>query len=227
MFDSLAPTYDLMNTLMSFRRHKAWRRFAVRQMQLPGGGHALDVCTGTGDFAIELAKAVGPEGYVVGVDFSHSMIKLGQQKIARLRPSCHIEMILGDALHLPFPNNRFDAVTVGWGLRNVTDIQAAIVEMARVAKPGGYVASLDLSRPKRFPFKQLYHLIYFNKIVPFMGQIIHGNRDHYTYLPESLKAFPSEEEQKMMMESAGLSEIRIFPLTFGVVSVVMGRKAGW
>ncbi|MCC6444720.1 MAG: bifunctional demethylmenaquinone methyltransferase/2-methoxy-6-polyprenyl-1,4-benzoquinol methylase UbiE [Armatimonadetes bacterium] len=222
MFDSLAPTYDLLNTLMTFRRHKAWRRFAVKRMRLPEGGCALDVCAGTGDFAIELARAVGPKGFVAGVDFSLPMLALGQKKVAGRR--CPVEMILGDALRLSFPDNTFDGVAVGWGLRNVSDIPQAVSEMSRVVRPGGCVASLDLSRPTRFPFKHLYHLLYFSKIVPLMGQMIHGNRDHYAYLPESLQTFPTETEQSQIMASAGLRDIQILPLTFGVVSVVMGWK---
>ncbi|MBI1756884.1 MAG: bifunctional demethylmenaquinone methyltransferase/2-methoxy-6-polyprenyl-1,4-benzoquinol methylase UbiE [Fimbriimonas ginsengisoli] len=215
LFADIAPTYDLLNGVMSLSRHRPWRRFALRGLALRPGDRALDVCCGTGDFMVELRRAVGAEGRVVGVDFCLPMLDIARRKNAG-------ELVIGDACALPFRDKSFDAVTVGWGLRNVPDIDAAHREIARVLKPGGRFVSLDMAHP-RGRFARWVSDLFFHKGVPVLGTLF-GKREGYTYLPLSIDRFLSREELAASMELAGLAEVRTRDLMFGSLCIHWGRK---
>lgn len=219
MFSSIAPRYDLLNTLLSLNRDRYWRRFAVERSGLKPGGSAIDVATGTGELAIELAKAVGPEGRVVGVDFCREMLDIAEEKCEGL---C-IELAEGNAQKLPYPDNEFDLATIGFALRNVEDIEKTLKEMARVVKPGGRVISLEFTQPDNRLFRRIYYT-YFFKILPAVGGLISRNKDAYSYLPRSVARFPSKTELKEIMERAGLGDVEIYSLTGGIVAVHIGVK---
>ncbi|MEW6274271.1 MAG: demethylmenaquinone methyltransferase [Bacillota bacterium] len=221
IFSAIAHRYDLLNSLLSFNRDKAWRRFAVLRTGLKPGGRGLDVCCGTGMFAIEQAKVVGPGGKVVGVDFCAKMLARAKINIGKTPYGSVIELVHGNAVNLPLADNAFDCATIGFALRNVPDIPKTIAEMARVVHPGGKVVSLELSRPTAPVFKQLYYL-YFNYLVPIIGRLGVGISGPYGYLPASLKNFPDQEEIKNIFEGVGLKDVRYYKLTGGVVSVHVG-----
>lgn len=220
MFDEIAPRYDLLNSLLSLRLHHGWRRVAAREAALSPGGVALDVCTGTGDLAFELARRVGTDGAVVGTDFSAPMLRLGEEKRGK---RANVRFALADTQALPFPDHTFDAVAVGFGIRNVADIPRGIAEMARVTRPGGHVVLLEFNQPRQPLFSALYRWYSFT-VMPFLGGLVSGRRSAYTYLPASVAAFHSREAIAAMMERAGLTDIRIIDLTFGTVVVHRGRK---
>lgn len=223
MFDAIAPRYDLLNSVLSARIHHLWRRAAADEAALTPGGCALDVCTGTADFAFELARRVEPGGEVVGSDFSLPMLHYGEEK----RQRRHIEtvrLMLADTQALPFPSNSFDAVTVGFGIRNVANIEQGIREMARVTRPGGRVVLLEFNQPKNPIFAALYRFYSF-RLMPVLGGLISGKRAAYEYLPSSVAAFHSREAISDMMHRAGLSDIRVRDLTFGVAVIHRGVKS--
>lgn len=221
LFDAIAPRYDLLNSLLSLRLHHAWRRTAARAARLEPGDTALDLCTGTGDFAAQLARYVGPTGRVVGGDFSLPMLRLGARKTRH--SSGVVQMTLADAQRLPYPENRFDAVTIGFGIRNVADREQGIREMARVVRPGGRVVILEFNQPQNRLFAALYRGYSFT-ILPWLGGLISGRRSAYEYLPSSVAAFPSREALAEMMRRAGLDDIRVTDLTFGAVAIHVGVK---
>lgn len=223
MFSCIAGKYDLLNTLLSLNRDKAWRRFAVAKSGLKPGGTAIDVATGTGKLAIELAKVVGPKGRVVGVDFSEKMLDRARINISNTGCEEVIELVTERAENLPFPDNTFDCATIGFALRNVTDIKKTLEEMKRVVKAGGKVISLEFTQPKNWLFRKIYYF-YFFKILPFVGGIISRKREAYTYLPNSVVNFPSQEKLKEIMEGTGLKDIKIYTLTGGIVAVHVGTK---
>lgn len=223
LFDGVAPRYDLLNSLLSLRLHHRWRRAAAGQAALAPGGVALDVCTGTGDLALELARRVGPGGRVIGGDFSLPMLRLGRQKIRRRGAAGFVSMALADALRLPFGDNAFDAATVGFGIRNVADVEAGIREMARVVRPGGRVVLLEFSQPKNPIFARLYRWYSF-RVMPWLGGLISGRRWAYEYLPSSVAAFHTREQLTEMMRRAGLGDVRVLDLNFGTVVIHCGVK---
>lgn len=218
LFSAVAPTYDLLNTVLSFGLHKWWRKVATDECRLTPNGRGLDVAAGTGDFALEMLRRVGSGGYVAGVDFCMPMLKYGVKKMKG-----RIDLLQGDALALPFPDDAFDATTMGFALRNVGDIQQTLDEMARVVKPGGRVVQLELSRPTNPLFRPLYYF-YFQRLLPFVGKMIHGRQENYAYLPASLKQFPEREEIADMMRRAGLTDVTVKNLTFGIVAIYAGTK---
>jgi demethylmenaquinone methyltransferase/2-methoxy-6-polyprenyl-1,4-benzoquinol methylase len=224
MFDAIAPRYDLLNCVLSGPLHHGWRRAAADQARLSPGGVALDVCTGTGDLALELARRVGPSGAVIGADFSLGMLRLGSVK-AEKRPEARntVKMALADTQALPFPANSFDAVTVGFGIRNVADIRRGITEMARVTRPGGRVVILEFNQPTNRAFAALFRWYSFH-LMPFLGGLISGRRSAYEYLPTSVAAFYSRAELADMMQAAGLSDVTITDQTFGTVAIHAGTK---
>lgn len=223
MFNSIAPRYDLLNTLMSLGMDKRWRQLAVKRSGVLPGGRALDICCGTGMITVELARAVGSDGHVTGLDFSQNMLNIARQRVSRSPWQEVVDLVAGNAMSLPFEENSFDAVTVGWGLRNVPDIKTVVTEMVRVTKPGGMVVSLDMAKPELPVFKQIYWL-YFEKLVPLMGKIWAKQESAYSYLHNSARAFTPQKELADIFREAGLEETGYQNLFGGVVALVAGRK---
>jgi demethylmenaquinone methyltransferase/2-methoxy-6-polyprenyl-1,4-benzoquinol methylase len=222
-FNSIAKDYDLINKLITFGLDKSWRRLVVKRSELKEGGTGLDVCCGTGMLAMEQARSAGTAGKITGLDFSENMIDVAWQNIRDFEFKDSIQFIQGDAMELPFENNVFDCATVGWGLRNVPDIFKAVQEMARVVKPGGKVVSLDMAHPMTPVFREIYWLC-FNRVIPFMGKLLSGNKKAYDYFYNSAKAFVHQKELAGIFAKAGLVETRYLNLCGGVVAIVEGRK---
>jgi demethylmenaquinone methyltransferase/2-methoxy-6-polyprenyl-1,4-benzoquinol methylase len=223
LFGRIAHVYDLLNRLISFGQDKRWRRFAARLAALGPDQVGLDIGTGTGDLAIAMLQASAPGCRVIGIDFTREMLAIGHQKIARLGLSDRIELIQGDANHLPFADNTFDTCCSAFVVRNLPDLQHAFKEMGRVVKPGGKVVCLELSHPPGLLFSSLYHL-YFDRAVPLIGKLIGKALEEYRYLPQSLALFPTAPQLKAIMEAAGWTSVRYYYLTFGVVAVHIGEK---
>jgi demethylmenaquinone methyltransferase/2-methoxy-6-polyprenyl-1,4-benzoquinol methylase len=227
-FDAIAPRYDLLNRLMSFGVDRRWRRRAVSLLALPPGGRLLDLATGTADVAIEAARRHAHEGVtVVGLDPSARMLEVGRHKVAAAGLAGKIELELGDAQSLPFPDASFDAVSISFGIRNVPDRPRALAEMARVTRPGGRVVILELSEPRRGLIGPLarFHI---HTLVPRLGALISGARE-YRYLEKSIAAFPPADEFAGVMRGAGLDVLEVLPLTFGVAHLYVAtpaRRAG-
>jgi demethylmenaquinone methyltransferase/2-methoxy-6-polyprenyl-1,4-benzoquinol methylase len=221
MFAGIADRYDLLNEILSFRRHKAWRKYAVRLSGVKPGDHALDVCTGTGDFALDLFRVIGPTGLVVGSDFCGPMVKLGKVKTDRASSSA-IPMMIADAQELPYASDKFDCITVGFGIRNVADRQRAFDEMVRVARPGGRVLCLEFNQPRnRFwrPLVDLYHRVVLKRIGGWLSK-----REAYSYLVSSINEFHSREELTEMMERSGLRDVRVYNMNLDCVCIHIGTK---
>ncbi|HZK18769.1 MAG TPA: ubiquinone/menaquinone biosynthesis methyltransferase, partial [Clostridia bacterium] len=180
IFNNIAHKYDLLNTILSFNFDRYWRRFTVKRANLHEGDRALDVCCGTGMLTIELAKACGKNGHITGYDFSENMLIYAKKNIKKSGYEANVELVMGNAMELPFPENSFDCATIGFGLRNVPDIVRVLKEMQRVVKPGGRVVSLELSKPRTPVFKQLYYL-YFDHLVPKLGRMGIGIDGPYRY----------------------------------------------
>jgi demethylmenaquinone methyltransferase/2-methoxy-6-polyprenyl-1,4-benzoquinol methylase len=207
-----------MNSVMSAGLHHRWRARTADLAGVSGGAVALDVCCGTGDLALELRRRVGSSGRVVGLDFSAPMLELAQAKSTA--QGLAVEWMQGNALELPFPDESFDAATVGFGVRNVADVPAAIAEMARVVRPGGRVAILEITTPQRPPLKWFYS-VWFDRIVPVLGTLA-GDREAYTYLPSSVRRFPPARELAQLMHAAGLRGVRYVILAGGIVAIHSG-----
>ena len=222
MFDRIAGVYDLMNTAMSAGLHHRWRERAVDRADLDPGDAALDVCCGTGDLALELAKRVRREGRVIGSDFSERMLDLAREKaVERDVPQVRFEW--ADALDLPYEDESFDAVTVGFGVRNLADLDLGISEMTRVLKPGGRLVILEITQPRRPPLSTFFSL-WFDRLVPVLGTLA-GDREAYTYLPESVKRFPPPEGLAAIMDRAGVGEIRYTILAGGIIAIHSGTRS--
>jgi len=216
MFDAIAPSYDRVNRLMSFALDRRWRAFVVRQLDLQTGDAALDLCSGTGDFLPPLRQAIGDNGELVGLDFSFPMLE-------RSRAKPHgATLILGDAGNLPIANERFDAVTVGWGIRNVPDIDRTHVEIARVLRPGGVFASIDMAVPRN-PIWRAGSRFISKFVIPTLGRLF-GAPDAYRYLPESTERFWDRQRLADSMRNAGFVDIRIIDLMGGNICAHIGRK---
>ncbi|MGH2925188.1 MAG: bifunctional demethylmenaquinone methyltransferase/2-methoxy-6-polyprenyl-1,4-benzoquinol methylase UbiE [Solirubrobacterales bacterium] len=221
MFDRIAGVYDLMNTAMTAGMHHRWRQRAVERANLRPGDSALDVCCGTGDLAFELARRVGPGGEVVGCDFSDPMLDLARRKAAA-RHADQVRFEWADALELPFPDRAFDAVTVGFGVRNLADLGRGLGELHRALKPGGRLVILEITRPLRLPLSAFYS-VWFDRAVPILGAIA-GDRDAYAYLPESVKRFPSPQGLAEQMALAGFGGIRYLVLAGGIIAIHSGAR---
>ncbi|MDN5325930.1 MAG: demethylmenaquinone methyltransferase / 2-methoxy-6-polyprenyl,4-benzoquinol methylase [Moorella sp. (in: firmicutes)] len=223
IFDTIAHRYDLLNTLLSFNCDRSWRRFTVARTGLKPGDRALDVCCGTGMLSLELARAVTPGGRVVGVDFSPAMLQVARRRLAASPYGVAVELVEGDAMNLPFADNTFDCATIAFGLRNLPDVKGGLAEMQRVVRPGGRVVSLELAKPSRPIFKQVYYL-YFDHLVPLLGRLGVGQDGPYSYLPRSLKGYPHQEEVLQYFHDLGFTGARYFELTGGIVAVHVGVK---
>ncbi len=221
MFDAIAPKYDFLNQLLSLGIHKAWRKKAIKLLQSQRPGLILDIATGTADFAIE-AMRLTPQK-VTGVDISEGMLKLGKEKINKLGLQHKIELALADSENLPFAENSFDAITVGFGVRNFEHLEKGISDMYRVLKPGGTMVILEFSKPRIFPVKQLY-TIYFKYITPFIGKVFSKNNSAYRYLPESVNAFPDGNNFLDILKKIGLKESKAISLSFGIASIYISKK---
>jgi demethylmenaquinone methyltransferase/2-methoxy-6-polyprenyl-1,4-benzoquinol methylase len=213
MFDRIARVYDRMNSVMTAGLHHRWRQRAADLAALRPGDPALDVATGTGDLAIELAGRVAPDGEVIGSDFSTGMLDLARAKA----PSLHWEW--GNALDLPYGDDAFAAATVGFGARNFSDLDRGLAEMARVVRPGGRVVVLEITTPQRPPLSTFFS-IWFDRIVPAVGRL--ADSDAYTYLPSSVKRFPGPEELAARMAAAGLTDIRWILTAGGIIAIHAG-----
>lgn len=222
LFENIAPKYDMMNDLLSFRRHKAWRKFTMRKMNVQPGQTALDLCCGTCDWTIALAKASGT-GQVTGLDFSQNMLDVGAVKVNGEGLDKQITLVQGNAMELPFADNSFDYVTIGFGLRNVPDYLQVLKEMERVVKPGGMVVCLELSKPMWQPFKGMYYL-YFERMLPMIGKWVAKRFEEYKWLPDSLKLFPDANQLSELFRQAGLREVQAYPLTGGIAALHIGTK---
>lgn len=222
VFESIAHKYDRMNDILSFRRHKAWRKFAMEKMNVQPGGSAVDVCCGTCDWAISVAQE-SAGGSVVGLDFSENMLHYGQHKVDKLGLREHIELVQGNAMQLPFADNSFDYATIGFALRNVPDLEQVLREMQRVVKPGGMVVSLELSKPTWQPFKSIYYF-YFQKILPLIGKLVAKRYEQYKWLPESLVHFPDYQQLAAIFKNIGLIQVKAYPLTGGIAALHVGIK---
>jgi demethylmenaquinone methyltransferase/2-methoxy-6-polyprenyl-1,4-benzoquinol methylase len=220
IFSSIPRWYDFLNHFLSLRRDVAWRRFAVRRMRFFRTNAFLDVATGTGDLAIEAARA-HPEVRVTGIDFVPSMLKRGKEKIEKMGLEMRINLLEGDALALPFEDDSFDVAAIAFGIRNIPDREGALREMARVVVPGGTVMVLELTTPRRGPIRALYR-IYLNGLLPVLGRIVSGDPRAYRYLAESIMEFPSPEEFSGIMRGAGLLDVKAVPLTLGVARLHTG-----
>lgn len=222
VFEKIYGNYDKMNSVISFQQHKRWRKDTMKRMNVQKGNAALDVCCGTADWTIAMADAVGTSGEVFGLDFSKNMLKIGQEKVEHLHKD-NVTLIHGNAMELPFEDNRFDYVTIGFGLRNVPDYLQVLKEMRRVLKPGGIAVCLETSQPTMFGFKQLYYL-YFRFIMPLFGRIFAKSYQEYSWLQESARDFPGMVELKNMFEQAGFKNVRFKPYSGGVAAVHIGEK---
>ncbi|MBD1371625.1 demethylmenaquinone methyltransferase [Hazenella sp. IB182357] len=223
VFESIARDYDRMNSLISFNMHKRWRQFAMKKMEVKAGDYALDICCGTADWTLSLAHA-SQTGKIVGLDFSQNMLAVGQEKVDQSPDCAIIELVQGDAMALPFEDDTFDHVTIGFALRNVKDLAHVLKEMKRVVKPGGQVVSLDLSKPTWKPFRAVYYL-YFRHLLPFVGKIFANRYEQYKWLPESLLTFPDYKQLGDIMKTdIGLENVGVYPLTGGIMALHIGHK---
>jgi demethylmenaquinone methyltransferase/2-methoxy-6-polyprenyl-1,4-benzoquinol methylase len=217
MFTEIAPRYDLLNHLLSLNIDKRWRRLAVQQLrwvESPGGSY-LDLCAGTFDLAAQLARTPGFDGLVVGADFVVPMLEIGRLKAPEIHP------VGADALKLPFPRGFFEGCTVGFGIRNLADVDAGLREIARVLKPGGRLVVLEFSTPTAWPIKSLY-MFYFRHVLPLIGRLVSKHRTAYSYLPDSVEQFPTNHGFKLQMEANGFHDVHVQRLTFGVASLYSG-----
>jgi demethylmenaquinone methyltransferase / 2-methoxy-6-polyprenyl-1,4-benzoquinol methylase len=224
MFGEIAPRYDFLNHLLSIGTDKYWRWRTVRRVPPTGEGPLLDLCTGTGDLALAYAKRLNGGGRVVGADFCHEMLAIGRAKADRAGHNGRVTFIEADAQQLPFPDNHFQIVCVAFGLRNVTDTDRGLREMVRVCRPGGRVAVLEFSMPRWQPFRGIYRW-YFRRVLPKVGQALMRNQSAaYSYLPESVGEFPDGEALAKRMRTAGLRDVKYWPLTLGVATLYVGTK---
>ena len=257
LFSAIARYYDFLNSLLSLKRDKMWRRETVKASDVEPTNKVLDVCTGTGELALAYADKIAAEGFVIGSDFCFEMLVIGDQKVEAGReeqkrgrleeekdgdpnlptfqpsspmPSTHPSFpclpsfLAADTLTLPFLDNTFDVVSVGFGIRNVSDLEMGIREMTRVAAPGGRVAILEFTQPTNPLFRGLYYF-YFTKILPFVGNLISRSKDDaYGYLPRSVMKFPNCDALKAVMEQCGLTDVRFHRKTFGIVAIHVGEK---
>jgi demethylmenaquinone methyltransferase/2-methoxy-6-polyprenyl-1,4-benzoquinol methylase len=214
MFDRIAGLYDRMNSVMTAGLHHQWRRRAADLAALAPGDRALDVATGTGDLALELADRVAPGGEVVGVDFSERMLELAQAKGGN-----RVRFESGNALALAFPDGAFDAATVGFGARNFSDLERGLSEMARVVRPGGRVVVLEITTPRRPPLSTFFEL-WFDRAVPALGRLV--DSDAYSYLPTSVRRFPGPDELAAIMSRCGLGQIRYVLTAGGIIALHVG-----
>ncbi|MET0535483.1 MAG: bifunctional demethylmenaquinone methyltransferase/2-methoxy-6-polyprenyl-1,4-benzoquinol methylase UbiE [Steroidobacter sp.] len=223
VFESVAGNYDLMNDLMSAGTHRLWKRFALSQTGLRPGQRALDVAGGTGDLSAGMSKQVGNDGLVVLTDINAAMLAEGRNAMTDRGIVANVRYSIANAERLPFPDSSFDCVTIGFGLRNVTDKPAALRSMQRVLKPGGQLLILEFSHPVAPGLKPLYDAYSFS-VLPWLGKVVARDADSYRYLAESIRKFPQQETLVDMMREAGLESVRYHNLTGGIVALHRGYR---
>jgi len=221
MFNNISKRYDLLNHVLSMGIDILWRKRAVRMLKPFEPKIILDIATGTGDFAIEASRLKPIKIY--GVDISEGMLDVGRKKIKAKKLDDVIDMQLGDSENLVFKDNFFDAVTVAFGVRNYENLKLGLSEMFRVMKPGGHVVIIEFSKPSKFPVKQVYNF-YFKAILPTIGKLVSKDQSAYTYLPESVSAFPYGNTFLNIMKDVGFTETKSIPLTLGISSIYWGSK---
>lgn len=222
VFQSISGQYDKMNSIISFQRHLSWRKDTMKKMDVPIGATALDVCCGTADWTINLGEAVGESGDVIGIDFSENMLSVGLEKIKEKNLS-QVSLIHGNAMELPFEDNQFDYVTIGFGLRNVPDYSQVLRELKRVVKHDGMVVCLETSQPTMIGFKQLYWF-YFKHIMPLFGRFFAKSYDEYSWLQESSHSFPGKKELKKLFLEAGFQHVEFKSYSGGVAASHFATK---
>jgi len=222
MFDRVAGRYDVLNEVMTAGLHHRWRERAAARAQLAAGDSALDICCGTGDLALELSRRVAPGGSVVGCDFSEPMLDLAREKAAS-GAAAGVRFEWADALQLPYDAGRFDAVTVGFGVRNLADLDRGLSEMHRVLKSGGRAVILEITQPARPPLS-LFYSLWFDRIVPLLGALS-SDPEAYSYLPESVRSFPSPRGLAEKMDDAGFKAVRYTVLAGGIIAIHSGTRA--
>jgi len=222
MFGTIAPRYDFLNRLLSLGIDRRWREKAVRLLKFHEGSRILDVATGTGDVALEIARMTPASVKITGADFCKEMVDLGQIKVAASKYADRIDFRVAPCEDLPFPNNTFDSITIAFGIRNVVDRKLGLAEMWRVLRPGGRMIILEFSTPRSQLFRQLYYF-YFRRVLPVIGGLF-SKYNAYKYLPDSVLEFPSHEEFAQMIADAGFRSVHIKELTFGIASIYVGDK---
>ncbi|MTV83071.1 demethylmenaquinone methyltransferase [Secundilactobacillus folii] len=222
LFNRIANNYDSMNNLISLGTHKHWRNATMEIMAIKPGSFVLDVCCGTGDWTISLAKAVGPSGHVTGLDFSENMLSIARQKISEAGLQDRVTLVHGDAMSLPYQDNKFDVATIGFGLRNVPDANQVLREMQRVLRPGGQLACLETSKPTQ-PVIKMGWKAYFN-FVPVMTKLAVHNKRDYDYLQKTTAEFVSAKKLAQMFKDAGLTHVNYRTFDLGAAALHLGWK---
>ncbi len=221
MFDNISGRYDFLNHFLSLGIDKGWRRKAIDQLRELKPGQILDVATGTGEFAFQ-ALTLNPQK-ITGVDISEGMLNVGRRKVRERKLDHIVTLLQADSENLPFTENKFDAVTVAFGVRNFENLERGLQEIYRVLRPGGMAVILEFSKPQRFPFRQVYNF-YFNFILPKIGRMVSKDKAAYTYLPKSVEAFPDGQDFLHILQHVGFKQIKCRSLTFGVSSIYTGTK---
>lgn len=221
MFNNIAHKYDFLNHVLSMGIDILWRKKAIRLLKTISPKKMLDIATGTGDFALE-ALSLSPQK-IYGIDISAGMLEMGKVKMKEKKVDHIIDLQLGDSEKIQFEDNMFDAITVGFGVRNFEHLEKGLQEMSRVLRPGGKAAILEFSKPKKFPIKQLYNF-YFLNILPGIGKLISKDARAYTYLPESVNAFPDGKDFEQILLKCGFSQVKTYPVSFGIASIYLATK---
>jgi len=222
MFNAISPKYDALNRILSAGIDQSWRRKTLREIRATGALNLLDVATGTADLALALAKGI-PGSRVVGVDISAGMLEVGRSKVRARDLEGRVRLDLGDGEQLPYEESSFDAVTVAFGVRNFENLEQGLRDMRRVLELGGTLAVLEFSQPTAWPLRSLY-LFYFKNILPRIGRMVSKDASAYTYLPNSVQAFPYGEAFAAKLREAGFKSVRVRPLTFGIASLYLAIK---
>ncbi|MBW4889666.1 bifunctional demethylmenaquinone methyltransferase/2-methoxy-6-polyprenyl-1,4-benzoquinol methylase UbiE [Mucilaginibacter sp. HMF5004] len=222
MFNNISKTYDFLNHFLSLGIDIIWRKIAINELKKDQPQYILDVATGTGDFAFESLKILKPKK-IIGVDISRGMLDVAEQKIAKRGLNDQFEVRMGDSEKLLFDANEFDAVTVAYGVRNFEHLEKGLADIQRVLRPGGKAVVLEFSKPRVFPVKQLYNF-YFNYVTPAIGKLFSKDSRAYTYLPESVAAFPDGADFVALMDKVGFKNTKQRPLAFGICSIYTGVK---